>query len=289
MEFDIIQYLLIIILYLGLFRFLYANEGKIEGLVFILLFVLTVFVGFKIIFDFYKSSVSAVDRELYFLRFKSFEIFANDIEILKLMKDFLLSPVVTLVLLVLLVFSIVEYIKKGIRNDYDFLVTMSCLTFGQIAISLTNASTKVPFYILFGIPIILLIVSLILILVSIFNINSDAITKKLKLNKSGRERVKKYKDFFVSIIIFFIVSLFLFSVSSIFDKNNSGGEPSVNDNYKSSIDLFLTLFLLIIYGLTGYAVFEADAISKLERSETEGEKNKKITDRVKKERSSIRN
>ena len=66
MEFDIIQYLLIIILYLGLFRFLYANEGKIEGLVFILLFVLTVFVGFKIIFDFYKSSVSAVDRELYF-------------------------------------------------------------------------------------------------------------------------------------------------------------------------------------------------------------------------------
>ena len=86
------------------------------------------------------------------------------------------------------------------------------------------------------------------------------------------EKSKKYKDFFVSIIIFFIVSLFLFSVSSIFDKNNSGGEPSVNDNYKSSIDLFLTLFLLIIYGLTGYAVFEADAISKLERSETEGEK-----------------
>ena len=281
MEFDIIQYLLIIILYLKLFIFLFANEGKIEGLVFILLFVLTVFVGFKIIFDFYKSSVSAVDRELYFLRFKSFEIFANDIEILKLMKDFLLSPVVTLVLLVLLVFSIVEYIKKGIRNDYDFLVTMSCLTFGQIAISLTNASTKVPFYILFGIPIILLIVSLILILVSIFNINSDAITK-LKLNKSGRERVKKYKHFFVSNIIFFIVSLFLFSVSSIFDKNNSGGEPSVNDNYKSSIDLFLTLFLLIIYGLTGYAVFEADAISKLERSETEGEKIKRLQIELKK-------
>ena len=52
MEFDIIQYLLIIILYLGLFRFLYANEGKIEGLVFILLFVLTVFVGLKLYLTF---------------------------------------------------------------------------------------------------------------------------------------------------------------------------------------------------------------------------------------------
>lgn len=271
MEFDIIQYLLIIILYLGLFRFLYANEGKIEGLIFILLFVLTVFVGFKIIFDFYRSSISAIDKELYFLRFKSFEVFAKEIEVLKLIKDFLLSPLVTLVLLVLLIFSIVQYIQKGIRNDYDFLVTMCCLTFGQIGISLTNTDTKVPFYILFGIPIILLIVSLILIIVSIFNINSDAITKKLKLNKSGRERVKKYKDFFVSIIIFFIVSLFLFSVSSIFDENNS-----VNENNKSSIDLFLTLFLLVIYGLTGYAVFEADAISKMERSETEGEKIKRL-------------
>tara|TARA_Y100000816_G_scaffold149430_1_gene106242 strand:- start:4548 stop:5243 length:696 start_codon:yes stop_codon:yes gene_type:complete len=154
---------------------------------------------------------------------------------------------------------------------------MSCLTFGQIGISLTNTDTKVPFYILFGIPIILLIVSLILIIVSIFNINSDAITKKLKLNKSGRERVKKYKDFFVSIIIFFIVSLFLFSVSSIYDENNS-----VNENNKSSIDLFLTLFLLIIYGLTGYAVFEADAISKMERSETEGEKIKRLQIELKK-------
>ena len=154
---------------------------------------------------------------------------------------------------------------------------MCCLTYGQIGISLTNTDTKVPFYILFGIPIILLIVSLILIIVSIFNINSDAITKKLKLNKSGRERVKKYKDFFVSIIIFFIVSLFLFSVSSIFDENNS-----VNENNKSSIDLFLTLFLLIIYGLTGYAVFEADAISKMERSETEGEKIKRLQIELKK-------
>lgn len=277
MEFDIIQYLLIIILYLGLFRFLYANEGKIEGLVFILLFVLTLFVGFKIIFDFYKSSVSAVDKELYFLRFKSFEIFTKEIEILKLIKDFLLSPLVTLILLVLLIFSIVQYIQKGIRKDYDFLVTMCCLTFGQIGISFTSSDTKVPFYILFGIPIILLMVSLILIIVAIFNINSEAITKKLKLNKNGRERVKKYKDFFVSIIIFFIVTLFLFSVSPIYDKNNS-----VNENYKSSTDLLVTLFLLIIYGLSGYAVFEADAISKMERSETEGEKIKRLQIELKK-------
>ena len=151
------------------------------------------------------------------------------------------------------------------------MIAMCCLTFGQIAISFTSSDTKVPFYILFGIPIILLMVSLILIIVAIFNINSEAITKKLKLNKNGRERVKKYKDFFVSIIIFFIVTLFLFSVSPIYDKNNS-----VNENYKSSTDLLVTLFLLIIYGLSGYAVFEADAISKMERSETEGEKIKRL-------------
>lgn len=282
MEFDIIQYLLIIILYLGLFRYLYANDGKIEGLVFILLFVLTVFVGFKIIFDFYKSSVNALDKESFFLRFKSFEIFAKEIQILKLIKDFLLSSLVTLVLIILLIVSIAQYLNKGVRNDYDFLVTMACLTFGQVAFTLTNSNTKVPFYILFGIPIILLMVSLILIMVSIFNINSDAPTKKLKLNKGGRERVKKYKDFFVSIVIFFIVTLFIFSVSDIYDKNNSGGDLSVNDNYKSSIDLFVTLFLLVIYGLTGYAVFEADAISKMERSETEGEKIKRLQIELKK-------
>ena len=111
---------------------------------------------------------------------------------------------------------------------------------------------------------------------------SNEITKKLKLNKGGRKRVKKYKDFFVSIVIFFIVTLFLFSVSSIFDENNSGSDLSVNDNYKSSIDLLVTLLLLVIYGLTGYAVFEADAISKMERSETEGEKIKRLQIELKK-------
>lgn len=276
MEFDIIQYLLIIILYLGLFRYLYANDGKIEGLVFILLFILTVFVGFKIIFDFYNSSVNSNDKESFFLRFKSFEVFAKEIQILRLIKDFLFSSLVTLVLLIVLIVSVVQYIQKGIRNDYDFLVTMVCLTFGQVAFSFTNSNTKIPFYILFGIPIILLIVSLILIMISIFNINSDSPTKKLKLNKDGRKRIKKYKDFFVSIIIFIIVTLFSFSVVSIYDENISGNDLSVNDNYKSSIDLFVTLFLLVIYGLTGYAVFEADAISKMERSETEGEKIKRL-------------
>ncbi len=245
-DLDMIFYILIIIIYIILFSFLF--KSKMEGLIFILLFIITFLSSLKLIADLYLDTKED-GKGIMHLNISNLNGLINEIPPLKFLFNFLFGGASIIVIILLLMIGILMYIYKVGNKDFIIFssITISAIFLGYFLKNDQQAS----YYILYAVPIILLLTSLILVFIVMNKFKDKSIMGRIKLSNRNRERLKKYKEMFVSIIVLIILSLVgMLSFSS----------STNTDEMKGYVDYFVTLLLLIIYGLSGYVVYETNEI-----------------------------
>jgi len=245
-EMDFIFYILIIIIYIILFSFLF--KSKMEGLILIFLFIVTFLSSMKLISDLYLDTTEE-GRGIMHIDVYNLDNLVKEIPPLKFFFEFIFGGASIILLILFLIIAILMYIYKSINKDFIIFcsTTISAIFLGYFI----KGDQKVKYYILFAVPIILLLTSLILVFIVMNKFKDKSIIGRIKLSNRNRERLKKYKDMFVSIIVFIILAL----VGML---NFSSSENT--DEMKAYVDYYVTILLLIIYGLSGYVVYETNEI-----------------------------
>ena len=126
------------------------------------------------------------------------------------------------------------------RKDNKFNLLLNYISFLITSIFLgyfIKGDQQVKYFILFGVPLILLLTSLILVFIVMNKFKDKSIMGKIKLSNRNRKRLKKYKDMFVSIIVFIILALV--GMLSFSASENT-------DEMKAYVDYYVTILLVII-------------------------------------------
>ena len=243
--FPFLIYFYFFIIYIIFFCYLF--NLKIESLIFIFLFILTVLAGFKTLIDLYKNKGFVFDL-------KPFHDFFED-ESMKFYKNVLFSPLITMGMCGLLIGSSYLYMT-GSAIPLNFLLFLSVMLIMYITIQLGNYYSIIPMFIILGIPIILIIISLILIMVTIsnYNSNSSARDAKFTLSNMNESEIFKYKITLVlEFILLFAWLFYLFITEDRVDK--------------STAQFYSYVLLPILYSGSGYMVYVANGLSKIKFSD----------------------
>lgn len=245
-EMDFIFYVLIIVIYIVLFSFLF--KPKMEGLIFIFLFIVTFLSSLKLISDLYLDTTED-GRGIMHIDVSNLNALVKDIPPLKFFFEFIFGGASIILLILLLMIGILMYIYKVANKDFIIFcsTTISAIFLGYFI----KGDQQVKYFILFGVPLILLLTSLILVFIVMNKFKDKSIMGKIKLSNRNRKRLKKYKDMFVSIIVFIILALV--GMLSFSASENT-------DEMKAYVDYYVTILLFIIYGLSGYVVYETNEI-----------------------------
>ena len=158
----VVNYFFYVVLYLILFIFMF--QPKIENLVIIMIFILTVFFEFNLIMDI--KDINSVKFD-----FKLFSEFINQRNG-TIVNELLFSPLALFLICILLITFLALYVTKtpgiSVTFIYFLAIYLAVMSFFTLGNTIKNG---IPFYIVILIPFILILVSLIMITVSIYNYN----------------------------------------------------------------------------------------------------------------------
>ena len=285
MEFQIIFYTIIFAAFIMFFTFLSPlnDKGKnITGLLFILFTFFFTLSGFKLILDLYSNREN--DTLKFNLNLVSEDIFGNNI-IGKVYN----SPIVYfLSIFGLILFS---YFYSLDRLDERALITyivIFCFFMGSFAFDDNN----VPFYILYGVPVVMIFISLILILNTIVKLyysekrrlnakknnpnrktsikDSDMINFRIfysidGLTKKMNQFMDEYKHFLVSSIIFIIIGL----LSPII-YNEKFIKPKISEK---NFDHFNLIIIFAVYLTSSFTLGKSVSINNRAKTDFRGANN----------------
>jgi hypothetical protein len=216
---------------------------KIESLIFIFLFILTVLAGFKTIIDLYKNSNFNLDLT-------PLRDFFED-ESMRFYSSLMFSPIITMMLSIILMVAVYLY-AIGSNIPLNFLLFLSVVLILYICIQLGNYFSMFPMFIVLGIPIVLIIISLILMMVTIANYNSNTSARdaQFTLSNINHPEMLKYK---ISMILEFTLMFFwLFYLYITEDRVD-----------KTSVQFYSYAILPVLYGGSSYMVYVANGLSKM--------------------------
>ena len=239
--FPFIIYFYFFVIYIIFFCYLF--NYKIESLIFIFLFILTVLAGFKTIIDLYKNGN-------FNLNLTPLHAFFED-ESMRFYNDLLFSPLVTLILTSFLIAAIYLY-ASGSNVPLNFLLFLSISLILYICIQLGNYYDTIPMFVVLGIPIILIIISLILMMVTIANYNANATVRngQFSLSNINHPEMIKYK---ISIIL--ELTLMFFWLFYLFMTDDSDD--------KTTVQFYSYAILPVLYGGSSYMIYVANGLSKI--------------------------
>jgi hypothetical protein len=241
----LVIYFFYVVLYFILFIFMF--KPKIENVVIIMIFILTVFFEFNLIMDI--KDINSVTFD-----FKLFSEFMNEQDG-SIVNYLLFSPLALFLISVLLIIVVVLYVTKTsavpITFIYFLAIYLGVMSFFYLGNTIKNG---IPFYIVILIPFILIIVSLIMTIVTIYNYNESSkknllFSKNIFLSSIDSKHLLQYKILIIIefVFIFGILSyLFLYLGS----KNTSS----------TKVQSLLYVFMPIIYGISAYLIFLSNKI-----------------------------
>lgn len=238
MTLNFLLYTAIIILYIIFFVFLFYKN--IEGLVFILLFLLMTVSGYKVILDFYEN------RELLKVDFS--QIFGPETN---LISSLIFSPIMLFILLISLFILCILY-SMSLASLNTIFVNVSLLAV-YILFSMPSNSLSSPLqlHVLYGIPIMLLIISLIFIMVTITTLNYNSPTGRLDLPYKYRNILNTYKGTFVTSILILIASMIFLTLS----KRSKTSNKNVTEGYSGDSFNYITagsMFFIYIFSFISF-------------------------------------
>lgn len=203
MNSELLKYTVIIIFYAVLFLFTY--DSTFEGLILMLYLATNTIVGSKIILDTMQEQEA-----------KSINI--NELN--NYVFQFLLSSH-TLVLLTLLLFYFLGMmLYKGGYMDYIVLTSVAWVS--MMLLSTLFNGNKIPYYGLYGVGILGIVASNIMMLISFSRIKMESMTGEIPLSKTNRKRLEYYKTLMIFAIFLIGFSFYLFVVndSNLSNKSN---------------------------------------------------------------------
>ena len=242
-QYPIFLYTIFIILTVVLLVYLYHR--KIEGTVTIMLLVFTTLMGYQTLYDLSKNEDSL------YISLNNWQSLVQQIPPLNLLTLLLFNMISVLLFTVAFFVVLILFYYKTVSKDS--VIALGCILATIITTLLVqDLTTKIPYYAIYSIPIILLIVSMILMTVAISNFNEFG---RLPLSKKHEKDFKKYKDSLVTTIVFIIASLITATCAD-----------TTNFNMKKNLDKLMVIFFIIIYSVSGNCVYTANEMIEISRN-----------------------
>lgn len=237
LEYDLFLYIIFIIFYIIVIVFFFIEET--ESLMFVILLTFTLLSGFKVISELRNN------KDILNINLEYINEFTKNIPFLQLIANFLFSGLGVLILIFLMVLGIILYTFK--KDDGRLIIASSVILFVSFVITSYKQEEKIPYYILYVIPNLGVILSLILMLIKRSEFKKDSIFEKIKFSKGTKKKINSIKGLIVSIIVLFILGLI-------------GALNFLNENSSLEVEKNVTIFTIFIvfllYGLTGRLLYE---------------------------------
>lgn len=248
MELNFLLYTAIIILYIIFFIFLLFEN--IEGLIFILLFLLTSMSGYKLILDLYEN------RNILNIDFS--RIFGDNTSGIV---SLFLNPLTLLLLIVMLFVFILMYLKSRIKINAIFLNVLLIAVYILFSMPAKKSGGGLfQLYTLYSIPIMVILLSLIMMMVTIHTLNSDSIIGKMKLSKKYRNSLHRYKQMLISVITLIIATFIMLTTVKRTKMDSTLNTYVSNDNdnfnYISAISILVTYVMSYFTFNDSYDLFK---------------------------------
>ena len=243
MELDLLLYVILIIFYLIFFVFLFVE--KMEGIMLIMIFILSTFSGYKLLYDLYSSNILNINLDTIK------DIYSPVLNILKRFG----SIAVVLILLALFALTFTLFYFKYITN-WGFSVS-SVLLGISIGLSLIfqkmDTMKEVSYFSLHIVPMSLIMISFVIMMDNLAKIDKSP-ADGIKMSRNNRGKLMAYKIFLLLSITIIIGSL----VYAVSNKNISGPSPNV--------DAKLAFSLIALYVTSSYTVYYANELSFIHRN-----------------------
>ena len=234
MKLNFLLYAAIIIMYIIFLVFLFFES--VEGLVFILLFLLTAMSGYKLILDLYEY------RNILNIDFS--KIFGENTNFIT---SLFLNPLTLLVLIVMLFVFVVLYLYSKVKINAIFINILLIAAYVLFSMPSKKAGEGYfQLYTLFSLPVLTTLLSLIMIIVTIFTLSSESPTGKLNLSSKYRGILNRYKGMLLSVVLTIISTFILLTRTKrtkTDDLNGSTVKESSTFNTISAASLFVSYIL----------------------------------------------
>ena len=192
MELNFLLYTAIILLYIIFFIFLFFEN--IEGLMFILLFLLTSMSGYKLILDLYEH------RSILNIDFSN--VFGSNTSSIV---SIFLNPLTLLLLLVMLFVFVIMYLQSRIRINAIFINVLLIAVYVLFSMPAKKSGGGLfQLYTLYSLPIMIIVLSLIMMMVTIHTLKSDSPIGKMNLSSKYRKILHRYKQMLLSTVTLII-------------------------------------------------------------------------------------
>jgi hypothetical protein len=233
--FPYLIYVFFLILYIIFFSHLFNKN--LEYLMFILIFILSIFSGVKTVSDIYNSNI--------LFKFDVLDSFVNKIGFFKIIKNILFSTIVIILVGISMLVNIVLYAVKQ-TVPLSSVISHIFVLFTLIAYRLFY-NVSIPLWGIVIIPILLIFVSFIFILITIHNLkkNKDDDNNEIRVSKNTRKKLNIYKGLYITDAIL----LNMYMVIALFY------------NKEEVTQLATYLIMPIVYGTSGYMVYLANKLS----------------------------
>lgn len=232
--YPIFIYLVFIILYIVLFIFLF--QPKLENIIYIFLFILTVISGFNTLLDIRKKDMV--------MNFKPIEELFDSGNGLDLIKAIFFSPFTTIVIFIFFIFYLITYLSGKTKVNQSFIFIMALLLFVINMVQMGISIGKVNIIYIFMIPIIIIILSLLFITISIYKLNNNSTgnTDILPFSQTDPKNSDVYRLSLiidVCLIICFMIYFVLF----------------YSDENDKKLQYQLYTVIPLIYGISAYNIY----------------------------------
>lgn len=248
MSFDIIFYIISIFLIFLLITTTYINNIYTKP-IFIILFIFVFICSFKTIQDLYKN------KDVMSIHKRNFDTYFKIVpEIYATVYLAFFSGWGLLLFTVLLFIGIILYSLKKINNDLIFISSYGLgITFISI---LAKSENIIPLFALFGIPILLVILALLLFIIIVFQYPNSKNKELMNFISMNKERIDKIK-LLLSLTITFIVIGLVSPVSILNNTNITDGiDRKISDN-------IVTTFLIVSYVLSFILIEDSYKLFKI--------------------------
>ena len=236
--FPYLMYLFFFVLYIIFFSHLFNK--KLEYLMFILIFILSIFSGVKTVSDIYSSNI--------LFKFDVLDSFINKISFFKIIKNILFSTIVIFLVGISMIVNIVLYAVKQ-TVPLSSVISHIFVLFALIAYRLFY-NMSIPLWGIVIIPVLLIFISLILILTGIHklkekNKDNDNDRNEIGVSKNTRKKLNIYKGLYITDTILLNIYMFI----------------ALFYNKEEVTQLATYLIMPIVYGTSGYMVYLANKLS----------------------------
>ena len=237
--FPYLNYLFFLIVYIVLFIFMF--NSKLENVIMIFLFIFSFIAGYNFIIDLKDGG--------YLMNFAPLqELFKDDggMDIIKFMA---FSPITTLFLFVLLIVVVVAYVSNKNQLYLDYIIGLSILLFVTNFIQVVLKATKFYLAWVFSIPVLMILLSILFVVITIYNINA---------NNTNTMDAMPFSQLFSTSLIFkillmldiFIILLFM-SYFVLFYKE---GEKNIQFQLYAATG--------VVYAISGFMIYLSSAYLK---------------------------